>query len=126
MRNWTWQEYDPFHPKLIERGEIDAGRAIDLFRTYDWSRRLQEVGKNAGRDVHHAPGFEISDADGRTLYVGGAGDGQRVSYVVAYIRPRMVRKLTLLGFKEKLEPKHYTDKEVANPDEVEILEGSIK
>ena len=33
----------------------------------------------------------------------------------------MIRKLTLLGFKEKLDPKHYSDIEIKTAAEVEVL-----
>ncbi|MBX2974022.1 MAG: hypothetical protein KF797_13040, partial [Flavobacteriales bacterium] len=67
------------------------------------------------------PGFEVVDAEGRTFYVGGAGGSDAPSFVVAYIRPKFVRRLTLLGFKEKMDPAHYTDKEVAILSTVEEL-----
>jgi hypothetical protein len=73
------------------------------------------------KDVHYAPGFEITDSSSRILYVGGAGDSKRQSFVLGYTRPRLLRKLTITGFKEKLDPKHYSDIEVQTIAEVELL-----
>ncbi len=118
--SWTWREYDPFRSEIAERGPITAAAAVDLFQKYDWKTQLAATAARP-KDVVCAPGFELTDSVSRTFYVGGAGDGNSHSFVVGYIRPMMVRKLTFIGFKEKLDPKHYSDIEIGTGEEVLVL-----
>jgi hypothetical protein len=118
--SWTWREYDPFTSVVADRGEITPESAMELFRNYDWKGPLTAMAARP-KEVHYAPGFEITDPAKRIFYVGGAGDGQRLSFVLAYVRPKVRRKLTLLGYKEKFDPEYYSDIEIKTAAEVEVL-----
>lgn len=117
---WQWREYDPFLTSIAEQGPITQDAALALLHAYDWKTPLAAI-EARPKEVQHAPGFEITDTAGRSFYVGGSGDSDVPSFVVAYVRPKFVKRLTLFGFKEKMDPEHYTDKEVATLTEVEQL-----
>ncbi len=118
--DWTWREYDPFRRETAERGSILPMAALELFRDYQWKALLTAMDERAS-EVQHAPGFEFVDQAGRVLYVGGAGDAEKLSFVAAYIRPKFIKRLTLLGFKPKLVPDHYSDTQVDRPAEIEEM-----
>jgi len=81
---------DPFKPDVIEIGNIEKDKIMELFEKIPWSKYLAKM-KTAKKDeIHHSPSLEIENEDNRNGLSVSAIDGQE--WCIFYKRPKFIKE----------------------------------
>jgi hypothetical protein len=110
--NFRYVRYDAHFDEPVALGSVTEAEAFALLRDHPWREELDRVHPNAVQ----APGLEFTDPKGRVLYLGFMNQDE---YMLAYTRPSVRRRFTLLGWKEKFEPQYYSELDVKGMEKVE-------
>lgn len=96
---------DPFKSDIIEIGDIEKDKVIELFNQVPWKEYLEKL-KTANRsDIHYSPSLEIENKENRNGLSVSAVDG--VEWYIFFKRPKLVKRF--LGLGEKMDENYLTD-----------------
>jgi len=99
---------DPFNPKVIELGEIEKDKIIELFEKTAWVEYLEKVETAKDTDIYYSPSLEVENKDTRHgLSLSAVGDPSNYEFYIFYKRPKRIK--TFFGLSEKLENDYMTD-----------------
>jgi len=99
---------DPFKPDVIEMGEIEKERIMDVFEKFPWESLLAQMHNKSEDEIHYSPSLEIENIDtkhGVTLSV--VGEESQYEFYLFYKRPKRVK--SFFGLREKLDENFMSD-----------------
>jgi hypothetical protein len=96
---------DPFKPDVIELGEIEKDKIIELFENTDWDGYSEKIKKNPTSAIHYSPSLEIENKDNRNGICISAID--ETEFYIFFKRPKL-RKY-LFGFYNHMNTDYLTE-----------------
>ncbi len=96
---------DPFKPDIIEIGEIEKEKVIDIFNQVPWTEYLEKMKTVNEREIYYSPSLEIENKDNKNGLTVSAVDG--VEWYIFFKRPKRVK--LFFGLSEKLNENYLTD-----------------
>lgn len=96
---------DPFMPDIIEIGDIEKDKVIEIFNRVPWTEYLEKMKTANYRDIHYSPSLEIENKDNRNGLSVSAVDG--VEWYIFFKRPKRVKRF--LGLSEIMHENYLTD-----------------
>ncbi len=96
---------DPFKPDIIEIGDIDKDKVIEIFNRVPWTEYLEKMKTVNEREIHYSPSLEIENKDNKNGLSVSAVDG--VEWYIFFKRPKLVKRF--FGLSEKLDENYLTD-----------------
>lgn len=88
---------DPLNPEIVELGEVQADKVIEMFDAIPWSDHLQKMETAGSDNVHFSPSFEVENKTNRNGLSVSAIDGRE--WYIFFKRPKRVK--TFFGLSEK-------------------------
>lgn len=114
---------DPFKPDIIEMGEIEKNKIMELFNKIPWAEYLAKMETAKDSEIHFSPSLEIENKDNKNGLSISAIDG--TEWYIFYKRPKLVKKF--FGLTEKMNENYTTDVQgQTEKDVTECLEALIK
>lgn len=99
---------DPFKPDIIELGDLEADRMIDVFEKTPWTDYLQKMETAKQGEIYYSPSLEIVNKDSKNgLAISAVGEPSNYAFYVFYKRPKKVK--TFFGLGEKIDENYVTD-----------------
>jgi hypothetical protein len=96
---------DPFKPDIIEIGDIEKDKVIEIFNRVPWTEYLEKMKTANKREIHYSPSLEIENKVNRNGLSVSAVDGKE--WYIFFKRPRRVKRF--LGLCEKMDENYLTD-----------------
>jgi len=96
---------DPFKPKIIEIGNIEIDKIMDIFNKIPWSKYLAEMKTVKESEIFYSPSLEIENKDTKNgLSVSPVDD---IEWYIFFKRPKLVKRF--FGLSEKMDENYLTD-----------------
>ena len=96
---------DPLKPDIIEIGDVEKGKIMELFDNIPWSEHLAKMETVKDSEIHYSPSLEIENKDNRNGIVVSAIDGQE--WYIFYKRPKRVKMF--FGLFERMNDNYLTE-----------------
>lgn len=96
---------DPFKPDIIEIGDIEKEKVIEIFNQVPWTEYLEKMKTANEKEIHYSPSLEVENKDNKNGLSVSAIDG--VEWYIFYKRPKLVKRF--FGLSEKLDENYLTD-----------------
>jgi len=61
--NFSVSFCDPFNPKIVELGEIDADKIIETFDKIPWRDYLEKMINAEDREIHYSPSLAVENKE---------------------------------------------------------------
>ena len=114
---------DPFKADIIEIGDIEKGKIMELFNNIPWSDYLAKMETAKENEIHYSPSLEIENKDNRNGLSVSAIDGQE--WYIFYKRPKLVK--SFFGLNQKMDNDYLTEVLGQTENDVRIcLEALIR
>ena len=82
--------FDPFKPDVIEVGDFEKDKVMELFENVPWSEYLNKMETAKEGKIYHAPGLEVDNKENQNgLYFSPVQGGE---WGIFYIRPKLVKR----------------------------------
>ena len=96
---------DPFKPDVIELGDVEAGKVMEMFEKVPWSDYLKKMETAKEDEIYYSPSLEIENKDNRNgLSVSKVDDKE---WSIFFKRPKLVKRF--FGLTEKMDNNYLTD-----------------
>lgn len=121
---------DPLNPEIIEMGDIDKDKIMEVFENIPWDEHLRKMGTAKESDIHYSPSFEVINTDNRNGLCISAIDG--IEWYIFYRRPKLRKLLFGLSDYQTTEKHGQTINDVREcltalaDNNLVLLEGKIK
>jgi len=120
--NFSIGFYDPFKLDMIEFGDVEKDKVMEMFEKIPWADYLAKMETAQESDIHHSPSFEIENKDnGTELSIDAIDDNE---WEIFYERPKLVKKF--FGLIEKEESHFSLAEEQTENDVRECLQAFIR
>ncbi len=121
--NFSASFCDPFKPDIIEIGDFEKDKVIEIFNRIPWSEYLEKMKTVDKREIHYSPSLEIENKDNKNGLSVSAVDG--VEWYIFYKRPKLIKRF--FGLIEKLDENYLTDVQgQTEKDVIECLNALIR
>ena len=98
---------DPFKPDIIEIGNVEKDKIMELFEKIPWSEYLTKMKTAKETELHYSPSLEIENKDNRHGLSVSAIDGRE--WCIFYKRPKLVKRKKLFKVIEEMDNEYLTD-----------------
>jgi hypothetical protein len=96
---------DPFKPDIIELGNVEKDKIMELFEKTPWSECLAKMKTVKDNEIYYSPSLEIENKDNRNGLSVSAIDGRE--WYIFYKRPKLVKRF--FGLTEKMDDNYLTE-----------------
>ena len=96
---------DPLKPDIIEIGEVEKEKIMDLFENIPWQEHLAKMRTVKESEIHYSPSLEVENKDNRNGLTFSAINGEE--WYIFFKRPKRVRKF--FGLIEYMNNNYLTD-----------------
>lgn len=97
----------PMQRKIIELGDIPAGKVIETFKKTDWKKYLELMDADPDH-IEYSPSLEIENKDNlHGITISTLGSADEFEFYLFYKRPKRVKKL--FGFYSTMDEEYMTD-----------------
>ena len=96
---------DPLKPDIIEIGNVEKGKIMELFDKIPWSEHLEKMKTVKDNEIYYSPSLEIENKDNRNGIVVSAIDGKE--WYVFYKRPKRIK--VFFGLFERMNNNYLTE-----------------
>ena len=96
---------DPFKSDIIEIGDIERDKIMELFEKIPWSEYLKKMQTTKDDKICYSPSLEIENKDNRNGLTASAIDGRE--WYIFYKRPKLVKRF--FGLIEKMDNDYLTE-----------------
>jgi hypothetical protein len=96
---------DPFKPDIIELGDVEKEKIMELFDSIPWSEHLAKMKTANESEIHYSPSLEVENKDNRNGLSVSAIDGRE--WYIFYKRPKQIK--IFFGLFEKMDENYLTD-----------------
>jgi len=117
---------DPFKYDIIEIGDIEKDKIMELFEKTPWSEYLTKMDNAQDKEIYYSPSLEIENKDNRNgLSVSVINDRGDEEWYIFYKRPKLVKKF--FGLSKKMNNDYLTEVWGVTKDDVKYcLEALIR
>ena len=105
---------DPFKPNIIEIGNVEKNKIMELFEKIPWSEYLTKMKTAKEDEIYYSPSLGVENKDNRNGLSISAIDEQE--WYIFYKRPKLVKKF--FGLIKKMDNDYLTEIHVQTADEV--------
>lgn len=96
---------DPFKPDIIEMGEIEKDKIMELFHKIPWNDLLKKMESGDQDTIFYSPSLEIECTENKNGLSVSAVD--ETEWYIFFKRPKKIK--TLFRLSEKLDENYLTD-----------------
>ncbi|MFZ4398661.1 MAG: hypothetical protein ACOYO1_01405 [Bacteroidales bacterium] len=107
---------DPFQKDVIELGEIEKDKILELFEHTDWDKYIAKIKENPSSAIHYSPSLEIENKDNRNGICISAID--ETEYYIFFKRPKM--RNYLFGLYKHMNPDYLTEIRDQTDEDVKV------
>ena len=98
---------DPFKADIIEIGDVEKGKIMEMFDKIPWSDYLAKMETTKESEIHYSPSFEIENKDNRNSIAVSAIDGKE--WYIFFKRPKLVQRRKFFKLIEEMDNDYLTD-----------------
>ncbi len=110
---------EPLNPEIIEKGKISARTALEVFKSFPWSKYLEEMEQADEREIQYSPSLEIENITEKCgITFSAVGSPDDFEFYIFYKRAQK-RKLLfgLISFLDKNYINDIRDQSIENAEE---------
>ncbi len=96
---------DPFKPDIIEIGDIDKDKVLELFNQIPWTEYIEKMKTANNTEIYYSPSLEIENKNNRNGLSVSAIDEEE--WYIFFKRPKRVKRF--FGLSEKMNENYLTD-----------------
>jgi hypothetical protein len=116
---------DPFKADIIDIGDVEASKIMELFDKIPWSEYLAKMETAKEGEIYYSPSLGIENKDNRNGLEISAIDGKE--WYIFYKRPKLVKRRKFLKVIEIMNNEYLTDIQGQTENDVKnCLEALIR
>ena len=96
---------DPFKPDIIEIGDIDKDKVLELINQIPWTEYIEKMKTANNTEIYYSPSLEIENKNNRNGLSVSAIDEEE--WYIFFKRPKRVKRF--FGLSEKMNENYLTD-----------------
>jgi len=98
---------DPFKADIVELGDVEKGKVMEMFEKVPWSEYLAKMATAKESEIYYSPSLEIENKDNRNALSISAIENQEWS--IFYKRPKLVKRRKFFKVVEEIDNEYLTD-----------------